>query len=167
MVANPLFFADMFFIQCVCNRWQYGYFHPWTLNSRQGPPHDAKHAEIVNSYCYRYTPEVVQFNSNQNRKLNIQFHENTESRYQFRWVTATSPGDVTLLSKSNSLMEIAIDDGDDVSDSIYIEVWLYDTLTGERFMCDPQVQNEPVWSFLQFSLSTELALWLTINTLVK
>jgi len=107
------------------------------------PPHDAKHAEIGNSYYYRYTPEVVQFNSNQNRKLNIQFHENTESRYQFRWVTATSPGDVTLLSKSNSLMEIAIDDGDNVSDSIYIEVWVYDTLTGERFMCDPQVQNRP------------------------
>jgi len=37
MVAKPLFFfADMFFIQRVCDRWQYGYFHPWTLGSRRG-----------------------------------------------------------------------------------------------------------------------------------
>ncbi|BFT29787.1 hypothetical protein D210916BOD24_09630 [Alteromonas sp. D210916BOD_24] len=107
------------------------------------PPHNAKHVEIGNSYYYRYTPEEILFESNQNRKLNIEFHESFESRYQFRWVTATSPSDVTLLTKSDSLIKIAVDDGDDVSDSIYIEVWVYATLTGERFMADPQYHNRP------------------------
>lgn len=41
-------------------------------------------------------------------------------------------------------MRIAIDDGNDVADAIYLEVWVFDTQTGERFMCDPQIQNKPV-----------------------
>lgn len=39
-------------------------------------------------------------------------------------------------------MKIAIDDGDDVADDVYQEVWVFDTVTGERFMCDPQLKNE-------------------------
>ncbi|AIF99419.1 hypothetical protein [Alteromonas australica] len=108
------------------------------------PPPDAKHVEIGEGYYYRYTPEAVSFTDNTNRKVKITFDTTLASRYQFRWVTATSPGDVTLEEKTNTLMRIAIDDGNDVADDIYLEVWVFDTQTGERFMCDPQIQNKPV-----------------------
>ena len=105
------------------------------------PPHDAKHAEIGKSYYYRYTPEAITFDSNENREVKIKFHESVESRYQFRWVYATNPGDLTLNKKTDGVIKIAIDDGDDVADDIYLEVWVYDTQTGERFMCDPKILN--------------------------
>lgn len=106
------------------------------------PPADAKHVEIGEGYYYRYTPESVVFTTNTNRKLNIEFASILNDRYAFRWVTATSPGDLTLEEKSDNLMRIAIDDGNDVADDMYLEVWVLDTQTGERFMCDPQVRNK-------------------------
>lgn len=123
---------------------QYPNLYITTWAPDEVPPPDAKHVEIGEGYYYRYTPEAVSFTDNTNRKVKITFDTTLASRYQFRWVTATSPGDVTLEEKTNTLMRIAIDDGNDVADDIYLEVWVFDTQTGERFMCDPQIQNKPV-----------------------
>ena len=106
------------------------------------PPADAKHVEIGEGYYYRYTPEAIAFESNTNRKLNIEFSPALNDRYAFRWVTATSPGDVTLEDKTDSGIQIGVDDGDDVADDIYIEVWVLDKQTNIRFMCDPQIINK-------------------------
>lgn len=67
------------------------------------PPSDAKHVEIGGGYYYRYTPEAVSFTDNTNRKVHITFDNTLASRYQFRWVTATIPGDVTLEEKLTRL----------------------------------------------------------------
>lgn len=37
-------------------------------------------------------------------------------------------------------MEVMLNNGE-INDDIYFEVWVYDTFTGEVFMCDPQVHN--------------------------
>ena len=108
----------------------------------QIPPTDAKHVDIGEGYYYKYTPEIIEFNTSINRKINIEFANPLNDRYAFRWITSTSPGDVTLEEKNETLMRIAIDDGNDVASEMYIEVWVQDTQTGERFMCDPQIKNE-------------------------
>lgn len=37
--------------------------------------------------------------------------------------------------------KVKLDDGE-IAGNIYFEVWIYDTLTGEILMCDPQVLNK-------------------------
>ena len=38
-------------------------------------------------------------------------------------------------------MKVQLND-DEIADDIYFEVWVLDTITGEVFMCDPQIHNK-------------------------
>ena len=45
---------------------------------------------------------------------------------------------MSLVKKRERRVKIAIDDGT-VAEEIYFEVWVYDTQTGKRFLCDPRL----------------------------
>ena len=69
--------------------------------------------------------------------MTIIFTEYLGERYQIRWLTARDPSGVTLLKKKDNEMWVTVD-ANGLIDPVYFEGWVYDTLTGERFMCDPK-----------------------------
>lgn len=104
------------------------------------PPAEAKLAEVGDSYHYLYTPDSLNFSMDDtNRIVKFRFHDDTQNRYQFRWITAQHPEDVTLTKKTPSKINLALDDGE-IAESTYFELWVYDTKTGQRFMCDPDIE---------------------------
>ncbi|BDX06995.1 hypothetical protein [Planctobacterium marinum] len=103
------------------------------------PPEEAKLAEVGDSYHYLYSPDSLTFDEeDSNRVVQFRFHDDVKHRYQFRWITAENPQDVTLTKKTHKKINLALDDGE-ISGSTYFEVWVYDTQTGQRFMCDPEI----------------------------
>ena len=104
-------------------------------------PAEAKPVEWGGNYQYQYTPDSLDFlASDTNRVVKFKFDQNLGERYQFRWVTSTHPEHVTLDKKTDSKMRILLEDGDAVTETLYFEVWVQDTHTGEHFMCDPSVR---------------------------
>ena len=103
------------------------------------PPAEAKLAEVGDSYHYLYSPDSLTFSEeDSNRVVQFRFHDDVKHRYQFRWITAENPQDVTLTKKTHKKINLALDDGILVENT-YFEVWVYDTQTGKRFMCDPDI----------------------------
>ncbi len=95
-------------------------------------------AEFGDSYQYLYTPDTLAFNSEQTiRTVVFKFNDELAKRYQFRWITATQPQHLTLAKMSSQQVQINLDNGD--IDGMYFEVWIYDSLTGKRFMCEPVI----------------------------
>lgn len=106
-------------------------------------PPEAKLAEIGDSYQYLYTPDSLQFSTEEtNRVGKFKFHKDVKDRYEFRWITASHPQHVTLEKMKDKKIVVKLDDGE-VASNIYFEVWVYDTLTGKSFMCDPDFDVEP------------------------
>ena len=104
------------------------------------PPAEAKLAEVGDSYHYLYSPDTLTFSEeDSNRVVQFRFHDNVKHRYQFRWITAENPQDVTLTKKTHKKINLALDDGE-IAQSTYFEVWVYDRQTGQRFMCDPDLE---------------------------
>jgi len=103
----------------------------------QVAPAEAKPVEIGDNYQYLYDPEtqIVQQNK-RNRKVEFKFHSDLGERYQFRWLTADNPQYVTLTKMKKHHMLVSLDDGE-LSEYTYFELWVYDTQTGDVFMCDP------------------------------
>ncbi|MCO4799832.1 MAG: hypothetical protein KC484_11470 [Colwelliaceae bacterium] len=105
-------------------------------------PAEAKPVEIGGNYFYLYNPEAIEVDEAQtNRIIKFEFHPSLGDRYQFRWLTADHPQYVTLNKMKPHRMKVLLNDGE-IADDIYFEVWVLDTLTGEVFMCDPQVTNK-------------------------
>ena len=103
---------------------------------------EAKPVEVGGNYFYQYNPEAIVIDEAQdNRMIEFKFHPSLGNRYQFRWLTADHPQYVTLKKMKQHRMKVKLNDGP-IADDIYFEVWVYDTLTGEVFMCDPQIQNK-------------------------
>lgn len=105
-------------------------------------PVEAKPVEVGGNYYYLYNPEVITIDQEQdNRIIEFSFHPSLGNRYQFRWLTADYPQYLTLKQMQDHRMQVKLNDGA-INDDIYFEVWVYDTLTGEVFMCDPQIRNK-------------------------
>lgn len=103
-------------------------------------PEGATYAEIGAAYQYQYNPEEVEFNHDDSIKMvKFKFADHLSERYQFRWLTASEPSAVTLEKMKANKMRVKID-ANSLMTPVYFEVWVLDTETGERFMCDPQVK---------------------------
>lgn len=115
----------------------------FTLNlwsPEQVPPADAKLAEYGASYHYQYTPESHELPaSTSGHTIAFKLHDDVKQRYQFRWLSADQPQFVSFEKIKAKTMKVNISPSETEQD-IYFEVWLYDTLTGEVFMCDPRVK---------------------------
>ncbi|MCG7550996.1 hypothetical protein [Pseudoalteromonas sp. Of7M-16] len=102
-------------------------------------PIDAKPVEVGEGYRYRYNPESHNFDPQQTqREIVFEFAAELDERYEFRWITADQPQHVSLVDKQSDKITVALDDGE-VAPLTYFEVWVYDTQTGEVFMCDPVI----------------------------
>ena len=113
------------------------YLNLWAPD--QVPPADAKPVEIGENYQYLYTPENHEFSDDViNRKVVFKFHEDVADRYQFRWISADQPQHTTLKKMKRNRIVVTLDDGDYNTD-IYFELWVYDTVTQQSFMCDPRI----------------------------
>jgi hypothetical protein len=105
------------------------------------PDEDSKPAEIGGNYFYLYNPDTITVDENKsNRIIQFTFHPRLGDRYQFRWLTVDHPQYVTLKKKKDHKVKVLLNNGA-IADDIYFEVWVLDTLTGEVFMCDPQIRN--------------------------
>jgi hypothetical protein len=105
-------------------------------------PVGAKPAEVGGNYFYLYNPDVIAIEPEQdNRIIEFAFHPSLGKRYQFRWLSADNPQYLTLKKMKHRSVKVKLNDGV-INDDIYFEVWVYDTLTGEVFMCDPQMINK-------------------------
>lgn len=123
-------------------RGQHKHVQTFTLNlwaPDEVPPAEAKLAEVGDSYHYLFTVDRPNFLvEDTDRVVKVRFHDDTQNRYQFRWITAEYPEGMTLTKKTHKKINIALDDGE-LAESNYFEVWVYDTQTGQRFMCDPAI----------------------------
>ena len=114
------------------------YLNLWAPD--QVPPAEAKPVEIGDNYQYLYTPESFEFaNDEVNRKVVFKFHQDVANRYKFRWISADQPQHTTLKKMHNNRIVVKLDDGD-YDTNIYFELWVYDTITGQSFMCDPIIR---------------------------
>lgn len=116
------------------------YLNLWAPD--QVAPIEAKPVEFGISYQYLYTPESFEVQPSDGQQvIAFKFHSDLANRYQFRWITADQPQFVRFNKMKSHKMKVNIDTRASNQDQdIYFEVWVYDTLTGEVFMCDPKVK---------------------------
>jgi Tfp pilus assembly protein PilV len=106
----------------------------------QQAPDDATLVEVGDNYYYQYNPESISFSQEDSIKtLHFEFAPALADRYQFRWVTSSDPSAVTLSKIKDNKIQITVDAYTGTT-PIYFEVWVLDTHTGQRFMCDPTIK---------------------------
>lgn len=102
-------------------------------------PLDAKPAEIGDNYRYRYSPEQQAFSSKDtDRVVVFAMDKSSKARYQFRWIAADTPQFTRLLKVKPDEISVGLDDGP-LSAQTYFELWVYDRVLNQSFMCDPEV----------------------------
>ncbi|WMN58901.1 hypothetical protein NI389_11795 [Pseudoalteromonas xiamenensis] len=105
-------------------------------------PFDSKVAEFGDLYRYRYTPEQQAFlATEQNRKLNFELSPALKKRYQLKWIAASTPQYTRIEKMSENAILVGLDDGEQ-SGETYFELWVYDSVLKQTFMCDPRIVIE-------------------------
>lgn len=102
-------------------------------------PQESKVAEFGDSYRYLYTPNHQEFLATQeNRKVIFELNPELKKRYQLKWISASTPQYTRIEKMSEDSILVGLDDGE-LSGQTYFELWVYDRILKQTFMCDPEV----------------------------